>query len=263
MTEDMIIEGMSKEIKEKSLQHRALLKADVFQQMGEYWDVTDQRREFDTPPIQKDFIGELIKLPDINPDLLTKKDVYECINNRRSRRNFTDQKITLDELSFLLWATQGVQRTFQDGKITIRTTPSGGARHPFETYLAVFNVHGLNQGVYRYLPLEHAITFLFNEDDLANKVIAAAARQDFAGETGVTFIWAAIPYRTEWRYGFASAKTILLDCGHICQNLYIACEALKLGTCAIAAYDQKKIDELLKLDGEDEFAVYLAPVGRY
>jgi nitroreductase len=76
------------------------------------------------------------------------------------------------------------------------------------------------------------------------------------------FVWTAVPYRTEWRYTVAAAKTILLDAGHACQALYGACEALSLGTCAQAAYDQEKLDAALGVDGRDEFAVYAAPVGR-
>ena len=265
----------SKIMRERAVQQRALLKASAFDEMSEYWNATDQCRNIKPPAVQKDYDGEIIKLATISQSeigstsqseigaTISKKNIYECIQNRRSRRKFTDEKITLNELSFLLWSTQGVQRKMQEGRATIRTVPSGGARHPFETYLAVFNVGGLEQGLYRYLPLEHALTFLYNDALLKSKLIEAASGQPFAGETGVTFIWTAIPYRTEWRYSFASAKTILLDCGHVCQNLYLACEALKLGTCAIAAYDQEKIDELLKLDGQEEMAVYMAPVGRY
>jgi len=76
------------------------------------------------------------------------------------------------------------------------------------------------------------------------------------------YIWVAVPYRMEWRYGLAAHKVIALDAGHVCQNLYLACEAVNAGTCAIAAYDQEELDELLGLDGENEFAVYLAPVGK-
>jgi len=82
------------------------------------------------------------------------------------------------------------------------------------------------------------------------------------GAAAVTFVWTAIPYRMEWRYGLAAHRVILLDAGHVCQNLYLACEAIGAGTCAAAAYDQEKIDGLLGLDGKDEFVIYLAPVGK-
>jgi SagB-type dehydrogenase family enzyme len=75
-------------------------------------------------------------------------------------------------------------------------------------------------------------------------------------------MWSAIPYRMEWRYGLAAHKVILLDAGHVCQNLYLACEAIGAGTCAVAAYDQELMDKLLRIDGNDEFVIYLAAVGK-
>jgi len=66
----------------------------------------------------------------------------------------------------------------------------------------------------------------------------------------------------EWRYGLAAHKVIAIEAGHVCQNLYLACEAIGAGMCAMAAYDQEKMDEFLGVDGEDEFAIYLASVGR-
>jgi nitroreductase len=90
----------------------------------------------------------------------------------------------------------------------------------------------------------------------------ATSNHDFAGQAAVTFIWSAIPARTEWRYGEASYKVMALDAGHVCQNLYLACEAIGAGACAIAAYNQTLADELLGLDGDEEYTVNLAPVGK-
>ncbi|MCL1826847.1 MAG: SagB/ThcOx family dehydrogenase [Candidatus Cloacimonetes bacterium] len=222
---------------------------------------TDQMKGIEIPPIQKEVSGEITALPEVDINNIKNPDIFDCIKNRRSRRGFTDKAISLHGLSFLLWSTQGVARKLQDDKMTIRTVPSGGSRHPFETYLAVHRVDSLKPGIYRYLPMQHSLTFLFEDIDIQNKLIDGSLGQKFVGNCAVTFIWSAIPYRTEWRYSIASAKIILQDSGHLCQNLYLACEALGLGTCAIGAYDQKKIDELLHLDGEDEFTVYLAPVG--
>jgi len=86
--------------------------------------------------------------------------------------------------------------------------------------------------------------------------------QSFVGAGAVTFVWTALPQRTEWRYGAAAHKVIALDAGHLCQNMYLACEAIGAGTCAIAAYDQELMDTLVGVDGEDEFVIYLAPVGK-
>jgi SagB-type dehydrogenase family enzyme len=161
----------------------------------------------------------------------------------------------------LLWATQGVKKVVTNKKRLQRTVPSGGARHPFETYLLVNNVEGLEKGLYRYLGIEHQLCLISADPGLA-KQIHKGSNDQFILESAVTFIWTAIPYRTEWRYTRVSAKLIAQDSGHLCQNLYIACEAVGLGTCAIGAYNQKAMDAAIGVDGQDEFVVYMAPVGR-
>jgi SagB-type dehydrogenase family enzyme len=97
---------------------------------------------------------------------------------------------------------------------------------------------------------------------LSEKITTASFGQPYPAKSAVTFIWTAIPYRMEWRYGLSAHKVIALDAGHVCQNLYLACETINTGTCAIAAYDQEELDELLDLDGEEEFAIYIASVGK-
>lgn len=134
----------------------------------------------------------------------------------------------------------------------LRTVPSAGCRHPFETYLAVLRVGGLENGIYRYLSLDHSLVFVRAIENLAAHLTAATRGQNFSGKSAVTFIWTVIPQRTEWRYGEASYKVIGLDAGHVCQNLYLASEAISAGTCAIAAYNQTIIDDLLQVDGVEE-----------
>jgi SagB-type dehydrogenase family enzyme len=167
----------------------------------------------------------------------------------------------LDELSFLLWATQGIQQQLGAGHAR-RTVPSAGARHALETYLCVLNVKGLDKGLYRYLPLEHELLVEYRDEGAAQKIVGAAFGQSWMSSAATIFVWSAIPYRMEWRYGLASHKVILLDAGHVCQNLYLACEVTNCGTCAVAAYDQELMDQLLEIDGKDEFVVYLAAVGK-
>jgi SagB-type dehydrogenase family enzyme len=147
-----------------------------------------------------------------------------------------------------------------DGVVTLRTVPSAGARHPFETYLLVNHVAGLQAGVYRYLSFEHKLCFLYPDPKIGQKI--ALACDNFARNSAVVFVWTAIPYRTEWRYGVISPKLIALDAGHVCQNLYLACEAIGVGTCAVGAYNQKEMDKMIGVDGEEEFTVYTAPVGK-
>ena len=227
---------------------------------------TYQERGFPQPPLEKPFPenSQLIEL--VNPEEFSYvRDLKDIFRLRRSRRNYKKDPLSIEELSFLLWSTQGVKDIIvrhDKAYATLRTVPSGGARHPFETYLLIFDVAGLKAGIYRYIATKHKLLFLFSEQNLREKIIEATLGQKFTGESAAVFVWSVIPYRSEWRYSIAAHKTMLLDAGHVCQNLYLACEAINAGTCAIAAYDQKKMDELLRLDGQDEFVVYLAPVGK-
>lgn len=225
--------------------------------------ISDQQKGLPQPPLEKPFDSDSKLYDLVSTDMINLGEVSlkEVIAKRRSRRKFKDIPLNLEELSFLLWATQGVKEIIKNGYATLRTVPSAGARHPFETYLVVHNVERLPKGLYRYLPIEHKL-LLIKEKDLKEKIIDACFGQRFVGECAVTFIWTAIPYRTEWRYSILSHKVILLDAGHVCQNLYLASEAINCGTCAIGAYDQQKIDELLGVDGHDELTVYIAPVGK-
>jgi len=92
--------------------------------------------------------------------------------------------------------------------------------------------------------------------------IHEATYDQYVLDSAVVFVWTVIPQRTEWRYSFISHKVIAQDSGHLCQNLYLVSEAIGAGTCAIGAYDQVKIDAILGVDGNEEFTIYVAPVGR-
>lgn len=223
---------------------------------------TDQSRGVMAPPLEKPYSKDAEKIDLIVDDWETIYDIglVKAIKNRMSRRSFSNEEITLKELSFLLWATQGIRQVA--GSYAFRTVPSAGCRHALETYMAVFNVEGLEMGVYRYLPLTHQLLLEFKDKKLRTEMINATFGQIFAGESALTFIWTAIPYRMEWRYGLDSHKVIAMDAGHVGQNMYLACEAIDVGTCTIGAYDQEYLDQLLKLDGEEEFSIYLAAVGK-
>ena len=220
--------------------------------------------------------GTLVDL--VPPGELTvgKMGLIDTIRRRRSRRKFTDDPLTLEEISFLLWATQGMDEgasqafhnwgvekgfAFGDKHMSLlRNVPSGGARHPFETYILVNRVDGLEPGLYRYLAIQHKLLFLQAAADLTEQIDDAFSR--WVQNSAVVFIWTAIPYRSEWMYGIVSHKMIAQESGHVCQNLYLASEAIGAGTCAIGAYDQAGVDVLLGVDGQEEFAIYVAPVGK-
>ena len=225
---------------------------------------TDQSQGLPMPPAEKPFAtgAKLIDLPARSEwRTIGRVDVVSAIEKRRSHRLFKDEPLSLEELAFLLWATQGVRERLQSGNVR-KTVPSAGCRHAIETYLCALDVSGLKEGVYRYLPLEHKLVLEFLETGLSTKIATAAFDQTFVGKAPVTFIWTTVPYRMEWRYSLAAHKVIALDAGHVCQNLYLACEAIGAGTCAVGAYHQELMDKLLHLDGREEFVIYLAPVGK-
>lgn len=225
---------------------------------------TDQNRGVAPPPIEKPYPqeGKRIVLPPFEDfKEIGNLDLKSAIRDRESRRSYSNSPISLKELSFLLWASQGVKEVLDPGH-ALRNVPSAGCRHALETYLFVLNVENLDQGIYRYLPLEHQLLFDFSEERLPDRIFKATFGQPYPAEAAVTFIWTAIPYRMEWRYGLAAHKVIAIEAGHVCQNLYLACEAIGAGTCAMAAYDQEEMDELLRIDGEEEFTLYMASVGR-
>lgn len=227
------------------------------------WHDTPQSKGAPPPPLQKPAAAGAAIIPLSPPGAwqIPPCNLVDAMARRQSHRRFVQTPLSSDELAFLLWATQGVRARLHEGAV-LRTVPSAGCRHPFETYLAVLNVAGLASGIYRYLPLDHALVLEDSPDRLPARLAAAVRGQQFAAQAAVTFIWSAIPSRTEWRYGEASCKVIALDAGHLCQNLYLACEAIGAGTCAIAAYNQQLCDELVRVDGSEEFVVYLAPVGK-
>jgi len=229
------------------------------------WDetVTDQRRGLPPPPLEKPAPPDAPRVALVPPERFSvgAMPLLQAIGQRRSRRKYTDDALSLEELSFLLWATQGVQRVINEGRNSLRTVPSAGARHPFETYLLVNRVVGLAPALYRYLPLEHELCLLKAEEGLA-AAVDAACQEQYVLNSAVTFIWTVLPARGEWRYATLAHRIMLMDAGHVCQNLYLACEALGAGACAIGAYDQARLDELLGVDGEEEFTIYVATVGR-
>jgi len=225
---------------------------------------TDQSRGLPPPPVQKPCPEDARKISLPGSDHWQKVlpvPLVQAIANRKSHRTPTKSDIPLPELSFLLWATQGVRQ--QQGPYNVlRTVPSAGCRHSLETYIAAFRVEGLKKAIYRYLPLNHQLVEVAAFDDLEQRVARMALGQGFAGKSAVTFIWTTVASRMEWRYGEAAYKVIALDAGHVCQNLYLACEAIGCGTCAIAAYDQEFSDQMLGVDGDDEFTIYMAPVSK-
>jgi SagB-type dehydrogenase family enzyme len=223
---------------------------------------SDWKKGLPPPPSQKPYPEDATLIDLVAPQDLTigKMPLIDVMRRRRSRRQFTQEPLSLEELSFLLWATQGVWKTFRQG-FSLLTVPSGGARNTFETYLSVHRVTGLEAGLYRYLPLQHRLCLLRADASIAEKVGGVWGK--WVAKGAVVFFWTTIPYRKEWLYHpVFTAKCIAMDCGHVLQNLYLASEAIGAGTCAVGTQCQDKLDAFLDVDGEEEFFIYGAPVGK-
>ena len=158
--------------------------------------------------------------------------------------------------------TQGLREGSQTQTLTRRYVPSAGSRHPFETYLAVQRVEGLEPGIYHYLPAQHALEVWKSGTEALQAAHSTTYNQKQALNSAVTFFWIAEVYRTSWRYGMRAYRYIYLDAGHVCQNLYLAAESIGYGVCAIAAFDDELANTVFELDGKERFTAYMASVGK-
>jgi len=244
---------------------RNFMKCPTF---GKSMDESDQAKGVIHPSYEREFTGEFVELPTFEEAVVT-SSYQDLLDERRSERVFTNQAMTREQLAFLLWSAGGIQCHRGKGNIaTFRPVPSGGARHPFEFFMAVKNVEGLEPGLYRYDPTKHIgekkvtierLAPLF--DDYESKMSAMLAGQKWATKAPIVVFVSCIPYRAEWRYNDAAQRVMLIDLGHVGQNLMLSATAMGLGSCCIAAFNQELCDEVFSFDGVDEYTVYALPVG--
>ncbi len=228
-----------------------------------YLSESQQRLGFPQPALELPYdpTDELISLPDPETIPAYPIDLRRAIDQRVSLRRYQDKAISQEELSFLLWTTQGV-KSVTNRPVTLRTVPSAGARHAFETYVLINRVEGIKPGLYRYISLEHALLSIELNEGMAEKVAEACLQQNQVTKSAVTFIWVAVTERMYWRYGERGYRYLHLDAGHVCQNLYLAAEAIQSGVCAIAAFDDDEMNNLLQLDGQALWVIYCAALGK-
>ena len=223
---------------------------------------TDQELKKPQPPLAKaPMTDRILDLPTDFSSLPIEQDFLRIINSRKSHRVYTQEPMSLLELSYLLWCTQGVKSVRGKAYATLRTVPCGGARHEFECYLALQNVVGLEDGLYHYLPMKHQMEFLGPKEDLEDFISRSLCEQSWAAKANAVFYYSCVFYRAEWRYGIWAHAPILMDSGHVTQNLYLACEALGLGGCAVAAVEPDVCNRAFGLDGTEESIFYAMPVG--
>lgn len=225
-----------------------------------YLTTSKQQQGVPQPPLTAPFEGEGEPLDLPTPGTL-ETPLRKVIEARATIRNYAEQTLSMEELAYLLWCTQGVKRVVE-GHATYRVVPSAGARHALETYLLVNRVEGLARGLYRYRAVEHKLAAVMLSDTLDVQIARACLDQESVLRSAATFLWVCVVERMAWRYAERGYRYIFLDAGHVCQNLYLAAESIGCGVCAIGAYDDDQLNDTLALDGEEAFVIYLATVGK-
>ena len=194
-----------------------------------------------------------IKLP--SPQYNSNMSVEKALQTRRSIRAFSDEPLTIKEVSQLLWATQGV--TDERG---FRTSPSAGALYPLEVYIATGNVTDLTDGVYKYNPYGHEIEKVLNGDK-RTELFQAALKQVSVKHSALVIVISAIYERTTAKYGKRGIRYVHMEAGHATQNVFLQSVSLGLGMVVIGAFQDSKVSEVLKMS-QNEKPLYIIPVGR-
>jgi SagB-type dehydrogenase family enzyme len=177
----------------------------------------------------------------------------EALSLRRSRRDLVPGLLTLQQVSQILWAAQGIT-----AKGRYRTAPSAGALYPIEIYLVAVNVEGLDAGLYHYSPQENSL-LLREKGSLASKVAKAALGQGALTKASAIVLITADIERTSGKYGDRSDRYIAEETGAIAQNIYLQVESLGLSTVLMGAFYDEKIQDAL---GIKEIPYAIMPVGR-
>jgi len=191
--------------------------------------------------------GEEIMLP--QPELESNISLEEALNSRRSVRNFSSKELSLNQISQILWAAQGITRE----STGFRTSPSAGALYPLEIFLLK------SDGVFHYIPDGHKIIKL-NPDDLRPDLIQGVLFQGFVADAPVNIIITAVYERTTAKYGNKGIRFVHLEAGHSCQNILLQVVALGLGAVPVGAFDDNYIQDLLDLP-QDYIPLYIIPIG--
>ena len=190
--------------------------------------------------------GAIVELPSPRTDGAV--SLERALQERRSVRSFTPEPLTLEELGQLLWAGQGITADWGG-----RTAPSAGALYPLEVYAA------LPDALYRYLPEGHRAQVV-SAIDVRGALAAAALGQEAVAGAAAVLVIAAVPARTEAKYGYRAERYVHLETGHAAQNVLLQAVALGLAAVPVGAFSDEDVARVLGLD-RGEVPLYLIPVG--
>lgn len=192
------------------------------------------------------------------------EDLWGTLRSRRTRRNFSGRPLSLWQLSALLLWTWGCTDEVVDpviGRYFLKTSPSGGARHPIEVYPLVLATDSLDPGFYHYCPRRHALSLL-RSGSFPDLAVALCGDQSWVANAGSLFLMTAVLERSMWKYRSSHAyRVLLLDAGHLGQTFHLVCTALNLAPFTSAAMDGRAVEQELGVDGISEVALYVAAAG--
>ncbi|MCD8480215.1 MAG: SagB/ThcOx family dehydrogenase [Candidatus Cloacimonetes bacterium] len=229
-----------------------------------YAGKSDQECGLTRPDAIKVRSGEIFPLPAVGKLNFQNLSLQDAIEQRRSLRKYSETPLSQEELSFLLWSASWARdfRSNERMEITFRNVPSAGSRHPLETFVDIRKVSGLKPGLYYYHPIKHCLILLSEDPAIQEAILEGCFRQEMIQNSAVNFIYTAVPYRTAWRYGQRGYRYLYLDAGHAGQNIHLAAEAIGAGACMIGAYMDEAMNDVLGIDGIEEFVIYIATVGK-
>jgi SagB-type dehydrogenase family enzyme len=192
-----------------------------------------------------------------------KVDLIRVLSERRSIRNFTGLPISITNLAYLLRYSCGLVNREVDPNISLRYYPSAGARYPLEIYALVLNdAYRLKSGVYHYNVKDHCLETLL-KGNFENWLLKTTGKFKPLTKSSVIFIITAVLDRTRVKYGDRGYRYILLEAGHVAQNLLLLATELKMGSLAVGGYIDSNISELLNLELVKEVPLYMIAVGEY
>lgn len=221
----------------------------------------DVAKHVPQPPAFKDYGYEGIALDDA---VLAPNDIWDTLGRRRTGRAFTNRPIGFAELSAILKYTWGISDLRPDpgvGVVALKTSPSGGARHPVEVYPIVLSAEDVPPGIYHYCAGRHCLEPLQN-GDFAQDAVAVCTNQPWVADTAVVFLMTGVLQRSSWKYPQSHAyRVLLLDAGHLGQTFHLVCTALGLSPWTSAALDESKGVDVLAVDGSAEVLLYASACG--
>lgn len=180
----------------------------------------------------------------------------EAMSQRRSHRSFSSESLSIEQISQLLWAAQGLT----DTRDMLRTAPSAGALYPLDLYLVAGKIKGIPEGIYLYHPHKHALKKILS-GDFRDALHLAALGQSSVKQAPASLLFVSVWSRVTKKYGERGRQYAFLEAGHAGQNIMLQCVVLGLASVPIGAFYDDQIRALVKLpSGEDP--VYLFPVGK-